>query len=260
LEELFRTPSYDLTGKVAIVTGATRGIGYAIAAEFAAAGAAVVITSRKPADCLRVQQEFEAKGYKCRGIPVDVSETDKIDTLVKETVEHFGHIDILVNNAGIGGKEAPIFDITPEEWDQTHNIDLKGVYFCAKAVAVQMKKQGAGGRIINMASAAGILAPKYISVYGAAKAAVIHLTKIMANEWARYGITVNAIAPGYIMTDMTKDVMADEQNASAVLKKISLHRFGDVSDVADVAMFLVTEASKYMTGVLIPVDGGMVIS
>lgn len=259
MDDIFKKPAYDLTGKVALVTGATRGIGYAIAAEFAAAGAAVVVTSRNASDCARVQQEFDNVGYKCLGLAVDVSDVDKIDHLVSEIVSMLGHIDILVNNAGIGGKEAPIFDITPLEWDQTHNIDLKGVYFCAKAVALQMKSQGTGGRIINMASAAGILAPKYISVYGSAKAAVIHLTKIMANEWARYGINVNAIAPGYITTDMTKDVMADEKNASAVLKKIGLRRFGEVGDVADVALFLATEASKYMTGVLIPVDGGMVI-
>ncbi len=260
MDSMFKTPSYDLTGKVALVTGATRGIGYAIAAEFAAAGASVVITSRNPADCARVQKEFENKGYKCLGLSVDVAETDKIDTLVHEIVDHLGHIDILVNNAGIGGKEAPIFDITPEEWDKTQDIDLKGLYFCAKAVAMQMKNQGTGGRIINMASAGGILAPKYVSVYGAAKAAVIHVTKIMANEWARYNINVNSIAPGYIATDMTKDVMADEKNASAVLKKISLRRFGEVDDVAGVALFLATEASRYLTGVLIPVDGGMTIS
>ena len=260
MENIFKTPSYDLEGKVALVTGATRGIGYAIAAEFAAAGAAVVITSRKPSDCDRVQQEFAGKGCKCLGIAVDISDVAEIERLIPEIAEKMGHIDILVNNAGIGGKEAPIFDITPEEWDQTHNIDLKGLYFCAKSVAFRMKEQGTGGRIINMASAAGILAPKYVSVYSAAKAAVIHLTKTMANEWARYGINVNAIAPGYITTDMTKEVMADEKNASAVLKKIGLRRFGEVDDVADVALFLATEASRYLTGVMIPVDGGMTIA
>lgn len=259
MSSVFRTPAFDLTGKVALVTGATRGIGYAIAAEFAAAGAAVAVTSRKASDCARVQKEFEDKGYKCLGMAVDVSDVGKVDQLIDDIVGAFGHIDILVNNAGIGGKEAPILDISPEEWDQTHNIDLKGVYFCAKAAALRMKSQGTGGRIINMASAAGILAPKYISVYGSAKAAVIHLTKIMANEWARYGINVNTIAPGYIVTDMTRDVMADEKNASAVMKKIALRRFGEVNDVADVALFLATEASKYMTGALLPVDGGMVI-
>ncbi|MDR1765404.1 MAG: glucose 1-dehydrogenase [Lachnospiraceae bacterium] len=253
-------PTYDLSGKVAIVTGATRGIGYRIASAFAAAGATVVITSRKPADCEAVQKDFEGRGYACLGVPIDVSDFGALDGFVTDVAKKFGHVDILVNNAGIGGDEAPILDITPEMWDKTHNIDLKGLYFLSKAFAAQVKEQGTGGRIINMASAAGIIAPRYVSVYGAAKAAVIHLTKIMANEWARYNINVNSVAPGYIKTDMTKEVMADEKNASVVLKKISLRRFGEPDDVSGVVLFLATEASKYVTGVLIPVDGGMTIN
>jgi len=249
-----------MTGKVALVTGSTRGIGNAIAAGFAAAGASVVIVGTKQETCSKVQSEFEKRGYQCLGVSADMGDTDSIGRLVGEAVSRFGHIDVLVNNAGIGGKEAPILDISPEEWDSTLDINLKGLYFCSQAVAAVMKERGTGGRIINMASAAGIIAPKYVSVYGAAKAAVIHLTKIMANEWARYNINVNAIAPGYIATDMTKGVMADENNASAVLKKISLRRFGEVNDVAGVALFLATEASRYITGVLIPVDGGMTIN
>ena len=258
-EELFRCPSYDLTGKVAIVTGSARGIGRAIASTFAAAGASVVIADLSQAGCEEVQKEFEEHGFPCLGVAMDISRLEDIERLVKTSVERFGHIDILVNNAGIGGKEAPILNITEEEWDKTHNIDLKGLYFCSQAVAACMKAQKTGGRIINMGSSAGILAPKYVSVYGAAKAAVIHLTKIMANEWARYGINVNALAPGYIATDMTKDVMANEKNATVVLKKIGLRRFGGVDDVVGAALFLATEASKYITGTLIPVDGGMVI-
>jgi len=260
MSELFRSPSFDLTGKVALVTGSTRGIGNAIAAGFAAAGASVIVVGTNQENCARVQSEFENKGFNCLGVSADMGDTDSIESLVNKAADRFGQIDILVNNAGIGGKEAPILDITPEEWDQTLDVNLKGLYFCSKAVAAIMKDRGTGGRIINMSSAAGIIAPKYVSVYGAAKAAVIHLTKIMANEWARYSINVNAIAPGYIATDMTKGVMADEKNASAVLKKIGLRRFGEVDDVVGVALFLATEASKYVTGVLIPVDGGMTIS
>ncbi|MDR3278505.1 MAG: SDR family NAD(P)-dependent oxidoreductase, partial [Oscillospiraceae bacterium] len=198
MDEDFSTPTYDLTGKVALITGATRGIGYAVAAAFAAAGATVVVSSEIPEDCARVQAEFESRGYPCLGIPTDVSDVEQIDALIMTVTDKCGHIDILVNNAGIGGKETPILDTSPEEWDAVHSIDLRGLYFCARAAARQMKLQSAGGRIINLASAAGIIAPKYVSAYGAAKAAVIHLTKIMANEWARYGINVNALAPGYI--------------------------------------------------------------
>lgn len=219
MSDFFKCPSYDLTSKVALVTGGVRGIGRAIASGFAAAGASVIITGTNPDRCAQAQSEFEEAGYQCLGMAANVSGVNNIERLVHEAVERFGHIDILVNNAGIGGKEAPILDITAEEWDKTHDINLKGLYFCSKAVAAQMKAQGTGGRIINMSSSAGIAAPKYVSVYGATKAAVIHLTKIMANEWARYGINVNALAPGYIVTDMTKDVMADEKNASVVFKK-----------------------------------------
>lgn len=257
---IFKCPAYDLTGKTALITGSTRGIGNAIAGCFAAAGASVVIVGTKSDVCARIQGEFEDKGYKCLGVSANMGDTDSIDSLVNTVIDKLGHIDILVNNAGIGGKEAPILNITPEEWDQTLDINLKGLYFCSKSVAAHMKARGAGGRIINMSSAAGIIAPKYVSVYGAAKAAVIHLTRIMANEWARYDINVNAIAPGYITTDMTKDVIRDEKNASAVMSKIGLRRFGEADDVAGVALFLATEASKYITGALIPVDGGMTIA
>jgi len=260
MSDLYKLPTYDLKEKVAIVTGSTRGIGHAIACGFAAAGACVVIVGTKPDVCARTQKEFEEKGYNCLGISANMGDVSSIENLIDKVVERFGKIDILVNNAGIGGKEAPILNISPDEWDETLNINLKGLYFCSKAVAAHMKKQGTGGRIINMASAAGILAPRYVSVYGSSKAAVIHLTKIMANEWARYNINVNTIAPGYIATDMTKDVMADEKNADAVLKKIALRRFGDTDDVVGTALFLATEASKYVTGVLIPVDGGMTIN
>lgn len=252
-------PTYDLTGKVAIVTGGTRGLGYDIAKALAHYGASIVVTSRKQPDCDKVQAEFEKNGVPCLGVATDASVKADRENLVKKAVEKFGHIDILVNNAGIGGNEAPILDITEEDWDKTHDINLKGAYFTAQAVAAQMKAQGTGGRIVNTASAAGIIYPKYASVYGAAKAAVIHLTKIMANEWARYNINVNCVAPGYIATDMTKDVMADEKNSAAVLKKIAFRRFGEPDDVSGVVLFLCTEASKYVTGVLIPVDGGMTI-
>lgn len=255
-----KIPTYDLTDKVAIVTGGTRGLGFGIASVMAAYGATVVITDLKTEDCEKAQSELQAMGYKAMGIVSNAAKIEDTENLVKVVVEKFGHIDILVNNAGIGGVEKPIFDITENEWDKTIDVDLKGVYFTSKIIAMQMKEQGTGGRIVNLGSAAGIMAPKYTSVYAAAKSAVIHLTKIMANEWARYGINVNAIAPGYIMTEMTKDVMADEKNSSVVLKKIAFRRFGEVSDVAGVVLFLVTEASKYLTGVLIPIDGGLVIS
>ncbi|SMC77054.1 SDR family NAD(P)-dependent oxidoreductase [Papillibacter cinnamivorans] len=247
----------ELEGKVAIVTGSTRGIGRAIAEALAGAGASVVVTSRNQQDCDRTAAELETLGHSALGISIDASVPERVQTLVAKTTEHFGRLDILVNNAGIGGEEKPILDMTETEWDKTLSINLKGAYFTAQAAARQMKAQGTGGRIVNIVSLAGILAPKYASPYSAAKAGLMHLTKIMANEWARYGIRVNAVAPGYIETDMTRDLMADEKNAKAVMSKIALRRFGKASDVAGAVLFLVSGASDYVTGVTIPVDGGM---
>jgi len=245
---------FSLEEKTAVVTGAFQGVGYAVSERLRRAGAAVVML-----DINRGITE-KARGLSAGGVVLDVRDEEAVRDAMNAVAAEHGRIDILVNNAGIGGKEAPILDITPDEWDATHDINLKGLYFMSQACVKRMKEQGTGGRIINMASAAGIIAPKYVSVYGAAKAAVAHLTKIMANEWARYGINVNCVAPGYVTTDMTKDVMADEKNAEAVLKKISLRRYGEPEDVSGVVLFLATEASSYVTGVLIPIDGGMTIN
>lgn len=254
-----KIPTYDLSGKVAIITGSTRGIGNAIAKVFAAYGCAVVITGRKQKTCDKAAAEIVAAGGKAIGVATEITNSEHRENLINKTVEKFGKVDILINNAGVGGKEGPILETEENEWDTTMDADLKSLFFLSKLFAAQVKEQGTGGRIVNMASAAGIKAAKYTSAYACAKAAVIHLTKVMANEWARYGINVNSVAPGYIITDMTKDVMANEKNAVAVMKMIAMRRFGEVDDVAGVALFLCTDASKYITGVLIPVDGGMTI-
>jgi NAD(P)-dependent dehydrogenase (short-subunit alcohol dehydrogenase family) len=259
------TITYDMTGKVAIITGSTRGIGFAIAEAMAANGAAVVITGRKQDACDKVADDLKAKGYKALGVATEVTKADHRENLIKMTVEAFGRIDVLVNNAGVGGTPTQMLDVTEEDYDHTMDADLKSVYFLSQLAGRQMKEQGREGdecpyRIINMASAAGIKAPRGDTIYGAAKAAIIHLTKIMANELARYGVLVNSIAPGYVMTDMTKDVMSDEKNAAAVKKMISIRRYANPSEIASVALFLASAGAGYVTGVLIPVDGGMTIN
>ena len=257
--------SYELTGKVAVITGSTRGIGRAIAETMAAYGAKVVITGRKQAACDAAAEELKAQGYDAFGVATEVTNPEHRENLIARTVEHYGRIDILVNNAGIGGTPKNMIDVEESAFDETLDADLKALYFLSQLAARQMKAQGREGeanpyRIINMASAAGIKAPRGDTLYGAAKAAVIHLTKIMANELARYGVTVNAIAPGYVVTDMTKGVMADEKNAEAVKKMISLRRYAQPEEIAGVANFLASPAGEYVTGVLIPVDGGMTIN
>lgn len=261
----FQIPTYDLTGKVAIITGSTRGIGKAIAQTMAGYGASVVITGRKQAQCDAVAAEIEAEGGKALGVATDVTSAEARENLIAKTVEKFGHLDILVNNAGLGGEPCKMLDMDEDYFDKYVDADLKGLYFMSQAAARQMKEQGCEKgthpyRIINLSSAAGIKSPIGDTVYGSLKAAVSHLTRIMANELARFGITVNAVAPGYVLTDMTKDVMADEKNVAAVTRMISLRRYAMPEEMAGVINFIASPAGGYMTGVLIPVDGGMTIN
>lgn len=254
LEQL---PKYDLAGKVAIVTGAGKGIGFEVAGVLAAAGAKVVIADLKQEVCDEAAAKLAAEGLEAYGVACNVASRENAVALAEKTVEKYGRLDILINNAGVTTPESPIFDVTEKDWDFVHSIDLKGLYFTSQVIAEKMKDLGNGGRIVNLTSAAGIMTPKYVSVYGAAKAGVRHLTGIMAKEWARYGINVNAVAPGYINTDMIKDMLENEKNATVVLKSIPMRRYGEVQDVANAILFLVTEASNYLTGLVVPIDGGM---
>ena len=257
--------TYDLTGKVAIITGSTRGIGKAIAETMAHYGASVVITGRKQEACDAVANEIKAAGGKALGVATDVTSAEARDNLVAKTVAEFGRIDILVNNAGLGGEPVKMIEMDEGYFDKYVDADYKGLYFMSQAVAKQMIAQGCEKgthpyRIINLSSAAGIKAPIGDTIYGSQKAAVTHLTKIMANELGRYGITVNAIAPGYVYTDMTKDVMADEKNVAAVTRMITLRRYAQPEEIAGVINFIASPAAGYMTGVMFPVDGGMTIN
>jgi 2-deoxy-D-gluconate 3-dehydrogenase len=261
----FELPSYRLDGKVAIITGSTRGIGNAIAHTMAGYGAAVVITGRKQEQCDAVAAEIIADGGKALGVATDVTSEESRKNLIAKTVAEFGHLDILVNNAGVGGTPKKMVDMDEGFYDNIMNADLKAVYFLSQLAAQQMKAQGCEKgthpyRIINMSSAAGIKSPIGDSVYGSAKAAVTHLTRIMANELARFGITCNTVAPGYVLTDMTKDQMADEKNAAAVQRMIALRRYAMPVEMASVVNFVASPAGGYLTGVLIPVDGGMTIN
>jgi NAD(P)-dependent dehydrogenase (short-subunit alcohol dehydrogenase family) len=257
--------TYELTGKVAIITGSTRGIGNAIAHTMGKYGAKVVITGRKQDACDKAAAELEAEGITALGVACEVTKAEDREALIAKTVEKFGRIDILVNNAGLGGQPKKLIDMDEQYFDNYVDADLKGLYFMSQLAARQMKEQGRPEgenpyRIINLSSAAGIKAPIGDTVYGSCKAAVTHLTKIMANELARFGILCNAVAPGYVLTDMTKDVMADEKNVAAVTRMISVRRYAQPEEIAAVISFLASPAAGYVTGVLIPVDGGMTIN
>ena len=234
-------PKYDLTGKTAIVTGAAQGIGFEVAGVLAAAGAQVVIADLNDEQSKKSAQALVEEGFEAIGVGTDVSSRESAKNLVLKTVEKFGKIDILINNAGVTTDEKPILDVTEKEWDFVHNVDLKGFYFTSQVVAQQMKDQGTGGIMVNLASAAGVMTPKYVSVYGAAKAGVRHLTGIMAKEWARWGIRVNSVAPGYVKTHMIDKMVANEKNNEVVMKSIPMRRYAETKDVAGVILFLVTE-------------------
>ncbi|MFE5428012.1 MULTISPECIES: 3-oxoacyl-[acyl-carrier-protein] reductase [Peribacillus] len=245
-----------LEGKKALVTGASRGIGREVALELARQGADVAINySGSEAKANEVVDEIKALGRKAFAIQCDVANSESVTSMIKEVVEQFGRVDILVNNAGIT-RDNLLMRMKEDEWDSVINTNLKGVFLCTKAVTRQMMKQRSG-RIINMASIVGVSGNAGQANYVAAKAGVIGLTKTTAKELASRGITVNAIAPGFISTDMTGELPEDVQKA--MLDQIPLARFGDPKDIAAVASFLASDASKYMTGQTLHVDGGMVM-
>ncbi|MEK4020798.1 MULTISPECIES: 3-oxoacyl-[acyl-carrier-protein] reductase [Bacillus] len=246
-----------LTNKTAVVTGASRGIGRSIAIDLAKKGANVVVNySGNEAKANEVVDEIKALGQQAFAVKADVSNAEDVQALMKQAVDTFGSIDILVNNAGIT-KDNLLMRMKENEWDDVININLKGVFNCTKAVTRQMMKQRSG-RIINVASVVGVCGNPGQANYVAAKAGVIGLTKTTAKELASRHITVNAVAPGFISTDMTDKL--DENVQTEMLKQIPLARFGAPEDISNVVVFLASEGAGYITGQTIQVDGGMVMS
>ncbi|WP_044895563.1 3-oxoacyl-[acyl-carrier-protein] reductase [Bacillus alveayuensis] len=245
-----------LSGKVALVTGASRGIGRAIALDLAKHGANVVVNyAGNEAMANEVVEQIKALGRDAFAIKADVSDYEEVAEMIQEVLNRYNQLDILVNNAGIT-KDNLLMRMKEAEWDDVMNINLKGVFHCTKAVTRQMMKQRSG-RIINVASIVGVCGNAGQANYVAAKAGVIGLTKTTAKELASRNITVNAVAPGFITTDMT-DQLTDAVKEE-MLKQIPLNRFGRPKDVANVVTFLASEKSQYITGQTIHIDGGMVM-
>jgi len=246
----------QLKGKSAVVTGGSRGIGRAIALELASCGANVVVNytrNSKAAD--EVVAEIEAMGSSGMAVKADVSIASEVENLVNEVLKTFGSIDILVNNAGIT-RDNLIIRMTEKEFDEVINTNLKGAFICTKAVSRVMIKQKSG-KIINVSSVVGIVGNAGQSNYAAAKAGLIGFTKSMAKELAKRGINVNAVAPGFIQTDMTS--VLPENVKEEFLKSIPLMRIGKPEDIANTVLFLASEYSDYITGQVINIDGGMVM-
>ncbi|HEY9665487.1 MAG TPA: 3-oxoacyl-[acyl-carrier-protein] reductase [Coleofasciculaceae cyanobacterium] len=244
-----------LRQRVAIITGASRGIGRAVALALAAEGANIVVNYASSSDAAQqVVTAITDAGGNAIALQADVSKTEQVDALIKETLEKFGRIDVLVNNAGIT-RDTLLLRMKPEDWQAVIDLNLTGVFLCTRAVSKVMLKQKEG-RIVNITSVAGQMGNPGQANYSAAKAGVIGFTKTVAKELASRGITVNAVAPGFIATDMTSNIKAEE-----ILKYIPLARFGQPEEVAGMVRFLAADpAAAYITGQVFNVDGGMVMA
>jgi 3-oxoacyl-[acyl-carrier protein] reductase len=244
-----------LKDKIAIITGGARGIGREIALVFAREGCSLSLCDVNPDALAATQKEIEALGRQCMTCVVDVTKSDQVDSFVQKTLDKFGKIDILVNNAGIT-KDTLLVRMSEADWDAVLSVNLKGAFLCAKAVSKVMMKQR-DGRIVNMASIIGIIGNAGQANYAASKGGLIALTKSIAKELASRNVRANAIAPGFIQTDMTAKL--PENVKSEMLKQIPMSKLGTANDVANLALFLVSDDSAYITGQVITVDGGMVM-
>ncbi|MCX2718478.1 SDR family NAD(P)-dependent oxidoreductase [Lentiprolixibacter aurantiacus] len=247
-------PNFKLDGKVAIVTGAARGLGRACALALAHEGADIALGLRDVTTAADLEKEIRDIGRKVIRLQMDVSDLRQIKDAVSQAVKTFGKIDILVNNVGIA-PDNPAEKVTEEDFDRTINLNLKGTFFTAQAAGIQMIKQGSG-RIVNMSSQAGFIALDNESIYCMTKAGVNHLTKNLASEWAKYNINVNAVAPTFIETPGTEPWLKDKAFRKSVLDRIPLGRIGKPMEVAGAVVFLASDAASLITGEIMLIDGG----
>jgi NAD(P)-dependent dehydrogenase (short-subunit alcohol dehydrogenase family) len=250
---------FSLEGKVAVITGASRGIGRAIALRLAGAGAKVVVSSRKLEGVQAVADEIKSAGGEALAVQAHVGRPDDVTALVAQTVETFGRVDVAVNNAATNPHFGPVLTADEGQWDKILDTNLKSVFRMCKAVAPQMEKQG-GGKIINLASVAGLRPSPGMGVYSVSKAGVIMLTQVLATELGHTNIQVNAIAPGVIKTRFSRVLWQTPQIADPILGALPLGRFGEPEDVAGLALYLASPASDYVTGAVFVVDGGMSVT
>ena len=250
---------FDLGGRVALVTGASRGIGQSIAEALARAGADVAVTARSLGALCETEERLSGLGRRVESIAHDVATVSGCRSAVEEVIARFGRIDILVNNAGIE-EVRPALDVDEGLWDRIVGTNLKGAFFCAQAAAAHMKSAGRSGVVINLCSLTSEVGVPGAVPYGSSKSGLLGMTRALAVEWAPLGIRVNAIAPGYFRTAMTEVFYADQAWQQAMLTKIPQARFGTMADLQGTAVFLASEASAYITGQCIPVDGGFLAS
>ena len=251
-------PLFDMTGKVALITGSTKGIGRSIAEEMARQGAKVVISSRKAEVCEQVAGELKAEGFEAIAIPCHVGKKDQLQNLVDKTIEAWGKIDVLVCNAATNPVYGPTAEMTDEAWDKIMDTNVKGTFWLTNMVLPGMAERGEGA-VVLLSSIAGIRGNTTIGTYGVSKAAEAALARNLAVEWGPKGIRVNSIAPGIVQTDFAKALTEDPVRIKRAQEKTPLRRLGDPIDIAGLAVFLSTKASAYITGQVIVADGGETI-
>ena len=246
--------SFSIEGRVALVTGATGGIGSDLAAALGRAGARVGVAGRRGSRVLSIVEAIRAAGGEASPIDLDLTDRSSIEAAVVRVVETFGRIDILVNNAGLGTNHDAI-DATEAEWDELFAVNVRGLFFACQSAARYMLAQGSG-RIINMASQAGVVGIRRHAAYSASKAAVIGLTRVLALEWAPHGITVNAVAPTWVYTPGTAERLDDPTFLASVLERIPIGRVASTADVAAAVIYLASPGAAMVTGTVLTVDGG----
>ncbi len=249
---------FDLSGKVALVTGCSTGLGVQMAKALANQGAAIIAVARRQELIDKVAEEIHNEfDVDTLAIKCDITDTEQVEKAVATALDHFGRIDILINNAGTGAV-APAEDITDEQFSNELNIDLFGTFKMAREVAKKAMIPAGTGRIINIASMYGLVGNKQApaSPYHAAKGGVVNLTRALACEWGKHGITVNAICPGYFYTPLTKDTLDTEEFQAYAKSAIPMERYGVEGELDSAAIFLASDASSYVSGIMVPVDGG----
>lgn len=250
--------NFRLDDKVVLITGASSGFGHHFAPALARQGAKVVVAARRRDPLLALEEQIESNGSKCLAVAMDVTNRDSVKSAFEQAEAAFGYVDVVINNAGVGDNNS-MFDVSEEEWDKVVDTNLKGAFNVSQEGARRMNMQGKAGSIINIASVLGLRVASHLTAYCASKAGLIQLTKAMALELARYNIRVNAICPGYFLTDINKDFMASEAGKK-MIQRVPQRRLGDMNELLGPLFLLASDASSFMTGSVISVDGGHAVS